>query len=50
MDCPLIEEPGKEQAKQIVGDGGDGGFRGQIPAVEMIDPSDAGVGNNQLVG
>ena len=46
MNDPLIEEAGKNQAKQVVRDGGDGRFGRQVLAIDVINATGAGIGEN----
>src|ERR1700722_3983921 len=46
----FVEEPGKEKVQEVARDRGDGGFRGQVFSVEMINAAHPGVGSHQLLG
>jgi hypothetical protein len=50
MNHLFIEEPGEQESQQIDRDGGNGGFGGEVLAIEVIDPADLRVGDDQLVG
>ena len=50
MDGFLVEEAGEQQAQQIQGDGGNGGFGRQVLAVNVIDPAHARIRGDQLIG
>lgn len=46
----VVEEPWEEEAKKVDGDAGDGGFGGQVGAVEVIDAAGLPVGGQELGG
>ena len=49
MDHPIVEKPGENEAQQIDRDRSDGGLRGQVLAVNMVDAPRARVREDQLV-
>jgi hypothetical protein len=50
MDGFVVEETGEQQAQQIQGNGRNGGFGRQVLAVKVIDPPDARIRSDQLIG
>ena len=50
MNDPFVKEPRKKQPQQINGDGGNGGLRRHIFAVDVVDPPHLRIRMNKFGG
>ena len=50
MNGAFVKKAGEQKPEQVDGDGSDGGFGGQVLAVEVINATHSRVGNDQLIG